>query len=58
MLERVPIPLSLCDNNRGLRFSVRGFGCALFVFGGIMRRVDKLGRIVIEDNILATKGEC
>ena len=31
----------------GVCVFVRGFGCALFVFGGIMRRVDKLGRIVI-----------
>ena len=39
------------------------FRCAASVahflfFGGVMRRVDKLGRIVIEDNILAAKGEC
>ena len=27
------IPISLCDNNRGLRFSVRGFGCAPFLYG-------------------------
>ena len=31
MAEKLEIYFGLCSSNRSLRFSVRGFGCALFV---------------------------